>query len=208
MKKNSYSGLFIVFEGLDGSGSAIQATLLSGMLKKEGYRVLLTKEPTNNLVGGLIRAQLTGAWKSSQECLQLLFAADRAHHIKTDIIPALENGKIVIGDRYAMSSIAYGSVDSGAEVNWLENINDEFIIPDITFLIRVSPKICALRLKRSRTEMEMYSQEQKLEKVWNVYEDVAKRYKNVHVIDGERDEMEVIGEIIDITQKKLGLGKK
>ena len=208
MKKNTYSGLFISFEGLDGSGSGIQASLLSGMLRKEGYRVIHTKEPTNNLVGGLIRAQLTGAWKSSQECLQLLFAADRAYHLDSEIVPALQNGKVVVIDRYAFSSISHGSIDSGADVQWLKNINNAFILPDITFIIKVSPKICAMRLKKSRTELELFTQEQKLEKVWRIYDDLARTNKNVYIIDGVRDEMDVIGEIIEITQKKLQEGKK
>ena len=59
----------------------------------------LTKEPTNNLIGGLIRGQLTHNWKSTPECLQLLFAADRAHHLDKEIIPLLEKGIPSLGDR-------------------------------------------------------------------------------------------------------------
>lgn len=203
MKKNTYPGLFIAFEGLDGSGSSIHASLLAGLLSKEGYRLLHTKEPTNNLIGGLIRAQLTGAWKSSQDCLQLLFAADRAHHLDKEIIPALSNGKIVVIDRYAFSNVAYGSVDLDASTKWLKQINEYFIEPDITFVIKVSPKICALRLKKSRYKMELFSQEDKLSKVWKVYEELIAQNKNVFVINGEQDEMNIIGEILDVTQKYL-----
>ena len=205
MSKN-YSGLFIAFEGLDGSGASIQASLLSGVLKKQGYRVKLTKEPTNSLVGGLIKAQLTGEWKTSQECLQLLFAADRAQHLKNCIHPNLNNGKIVITDRYFFSSVAYGSVDLD-NVNWLEQINKVFILPDITFLIKVSPRICAMRLRKTRFEMGMYCQEEKLKQVWAVYDKLAKKYKNVYLIDGERDEMQIMDEIISITNEKLGINK-
>ena len=202
-----YSGLFIAFEGLDGSGASIQASLLSGVLKKQGYRVELTKEPTNNLIGGLIKAQLTGEWKTSQECLQLLFAADRAQHLKNCVQPSLNNGKIVITDRYIFSSVAYGAVDLN-NASWLEKINEVFILPDITFLIKVSPKICAMRLTKTRFEMGMYLQEAKLKKVWEIYDKFAKEYKNVFVIDGERDEMQIMDEIIAITNKKLGIDKK
>lgn len=207
MTKRNYSGLFVAFEGLDGSGSVIQASLLAGVLKKEGYRVCLTKEPTNGLVGGMIRAHLAGQWNTTSECLQLLFAADRADHLKHEIIPGLNNGKIVITDRYIFSSIAYGSVEIG-NTKWLEKINEEFIFPDITFLIKVSPKICAMRLKKSRYDMELFREEQKLKKVWKIYEELAKKYHNIYVIDGEQDEMTMMTEIQDVIQKKLGILKK
>lgn len=207
MKKNNYSGLFIVFEGLDGSGASIQASLLSGILKKEGYRVHLTKEPTHGLVGGLIKAQITGEWLASGDCLQLLFAADRAKHLENEIIPSLENGKIVISDRYVFSSIAYGAVDIKNN-KWLEAINDEFILPDIIFLVKVSPKICAMRLRKSRNEIVLFPQENKLKQVWKIYERLAKKYNNVYLVDGERDEMQIMDEITKITNKKLGIGKK
>lgn len=207
MDKDNYSGMFIAFEGLDGSGAGVQASLLSGVLKKQGYRVSLTKEPTNNLIGGLIKAQLTGEWKTSQECLQLLFAADRAHHLKCCIKPCLDNGKIVITDRYVFSTVAYGSVGVN-NVDWLEKINQVFILPDITFLVKVSPKICAMRLRKKRFELGLYSQEEKLKRVWSVYEKLAKKYKNIYMIDGERDEMQIMDEMLAITNKKLGINKK
>lgn len=207
MKKNTYSGLFIAFEGLDGSGSRIQASLLSGVLKKEGYRVRLTKEPTYGLIGGLIKAQITGEWKADQKCLQLLFAADRAKHLEDEIIPNLENGNIVITDRYVFSTVAYGSVGQ-ENAGWLECVNSEFILPDIVFLVKVSPKICAMRLRKSKKQIVLFPDEAKLKKVWKVYEDLAKRYNNIYVIDGERDEMEIMDEIIKITNKKLGISKR
>jgi dTMP kinase len=207
MKNKNYTGLFIAFEGLDGSGASIQASLLSGMLKKTGYRVELTKEPTHNLIGGLIKAQLTGEWKTSQECLQLLFASDRAQHLQNLIIPSLENGKIVITDRYVLSSIAYGSTNS-SDIKWLRNVNDIFILPDITFLVKVSPKICSMRLRKTKYEMGLYNQEDKLKKVWDIYDKLSKIYKNIYVIDGERDEVEIINEINNILYKKLGINKK
>lgn len=207
MIKNNYPGLFIVFEGLDGSGATVQASLLAGILSKEGYRVYLTKEPTNNLIGGLIKGRLTGEWQTSPECLQLLFAADRAQHLKREIIPHLEAGKVVISDRYVFSSMAYGSLEID-DKEWTGNINARFVLPDLTFVINVRPKICALRLKESRYGLELFKEEQKLSKVWKVYEEIITKYKNIHLVDGERDELEIIQEITEITRKTLGLVKK
>lgn len=205
MIKNTHPGLFIAFEGLDGSGAEMQASLLRGILAKEGYRVLLTKEPTNYLIGGLIRGYLTKEWKTSPESLQLLFAADRCQHLDREVIPNLEAGKVVITDRYAFSSISFGSLD--CDPLWIEKINEKFIIPDITFLVKVRPKICALRMKESHYEMELFKEEQKLIRVWKMYEKLAKKYSNFYIINGERDEMEIIQEIVDVVKKELGIGK-
>lgn len=207
MVKNQYSGLFIALEGLDGSGASVQASLLYGILKREGYRVHLTKEPTDYLIGGLIKGSLTGEWKTNPEALQLLFAADRANHLDKEIIPKLEGGRVVITDRYAFSSIAYGSLEVDDQ-SWIEKVNSRFILPDLTFLLKVRPKICALRLKESRYELELFSEENKLAKVWKAYEELASHYDNIHIIDGEREEMEIIKDITNITRQALQKSKK
>ncbi|MCW1300199.1 MAG: dTMP kinase, partial [Candidatus Parvarchaeota archaeon] len=71
-------GAFIVFEGPDGAGLSTQAELLDKYLRKKGYKVVLTKEPTIGLIGGLIKAALKNEWKTSPLAMQLLFTADRA----------------------------------------------------------------------------------------------------------------------------------
>lgn len=207
MAKNTHSGLFIVFEGLDGSGASNQAALLAGILAQEGYRTYLTREPSNSLIGGLIRGELTKEWQTSSLCLQLLFAADRDQHLTREIIPQLEAGKIVICDRYILSSVAYGSLDTG-DIDWLKNINERFPQPNITFLIKVRPKICALRMKETRFELELYKEETKLAKIWQAYEALAMKDRKIRIIDGERDEMEIIEEITRITKKALGLSSR
>lgn len=208
MIRHEHPGLFIAVEGLDGSGSSIQSTLLAGVLEKEGYRVFLTKEPTTNLIGGLIRAQLAGEWEAaSPETLQILFSSDRAQHLAREILPALESGKIVVADRYAFSSIAYGSIEVG-DVAWLEQLNARFILPDVTFLIHVRPKICAIRLKESHYEVELYDKEKKLTKVWKAYEDLATAYQNCHIIEGERGELEILHEMKEIVHRLLAGGER
>lgn len=202
MVRHEHPGLFIAVEGLDGSGASGHAALLANMLEKEGYRALLTREPTNSLIGGLIRSQLSGEWQADAATLQLLFTADRAHHLTRLILPALAAGKIVVTDRYAFSSIAYGFL--GVPDNeWLSNINARFIQPDLTFLIDVRPKICALRLKERHYEVELYSEEQKLIKVWKTYEELAGRYQRVHRIPGERPELEIMEDLQEITKQAL-----
>lgn len=212
MQKNPYSGKFIVFEGLDGSGSTTQSSKLRDFFNKSPQKFILgrsfahlTKEPTNNIIGGLIRGQLTGDWQTRPECLQLLFAADRAHHLEKEIIPLLKDGMIVISDRYFLSTIAYGASEM-EDKDWLIEINKPFILPDLTFLIKVSPKICIERLKADRFHIELFEKENVLTKVWRNYEDLAKRFENVYIIDGERPIEEVFTEVKNLARSKLNLG--
>jgi len=202
MLPNKNKGLLIAFEGLDGAGCSTQTLLLSALLEKQGLKTQTTKEPTNNLIGGLIRGQLTGEWKASPECLQLLFAADRAHHQKREIIPQLKKGYIVICDRYVFSSIAFGSLNI-QDREWLEDLNKKFILPDFTFILKVPPKICLARLEKVRYSLELYEEVEKMEKIWKVYEQIAKDFPNVYIIDGERKEEKILSETAKIVKKAL-----
>lgn len=204
MRKNPYSGKFIVFEGLDGSGTTTQADLLFKYLKKKGKGVYLTSEPTQYLIGGLIKSQLAGAWKSSAECLQLLFTADRAYHLEKEIIPLLKKGVMVISDRYFLSTLAYGALEI-KDKKWLLDINKKFILPDLTFLFKVRPKICLERIKSDRFSLELFEKEEKIKKVWQNYQEFAKKFKNVYTINGERPISEIAREINQTVTTKLKL---
>jgi dTMP kinase len=171
-------------------------------LEKKGKKVHLTKEPTSYLIGGLIKSQLTHDWKSSPECLQLLFCADRAHHLEKEIIPLLKKGIFVISDRYFFSTIAYGNLEI-EDWEWLKKINEKFLLPDLTFFLKVSPKVCLERIKESRFEVTLFEKEKILEKVWQNYERLAKEFKNIFIIDGERTINEVFLEIRKIIDEKL-----
>ena len=211
MIKNPYQGKFIVFEGLDGSGSTTQASKLREWLNKIGKELVLgrpqahlTKEPTNNIIGGLIRGQLTGDWKTRPECLQLLFAADRSHHLEKEVIPLLKDGATVISDRYFFSTIAFGATEI-ADKEWLAEINKPFLLPDLTFLIKVSPKVCLQRIKGGRFSVELFEKEESLTKVWQNYEELAEKFADVYIIDGEKSIEEIFGEIKSIIHSKLNL---
>jgi dTMP kinase len=198
MIKNPYKGKFIVFDSLDGAGNSTQAKLLADYLNKIGKRTHITKEPTSSLIGGLIKSQLTHDWKSSPECLQLLFCADRAYHLEKEIIPLLKKGINVISDRYFFSTMAYGNLEIN-DLNWLIEINKKFILPDLTFFLKVSPRVCIERIKKDRFEITLFEKEEILRKVWRNYEILAKRFKNVYIINGERPIEEISKEIIKIT---------
>ena len=211
MQKNPYSGKFIAFEGLDGSGSTTQSSKLRNWLNRSQKELVLgrpavhlTKEPTNNIIGGLIRGQLTGDWKTRPECLQLLFSADRAHHLEKEIMPLLKDGVTVITDRYFLSTVAYGAAEI-EDKEWLIEINKPFVLPDLTFLIKVSPKVCLERIKGDRFNIELFEKEEALTHVWRNYEELAKRFKDVYIIDGERPIEEIFEEVKSLVHSKLNL---
>lgn len=201
-------GKFIVFDGLDGSGKTTQAAAIARNLSEPQNKLIfglkgvhLTREPTSNLIGGLIRSQLSHDWRSSPQCLQLLFAADRAYHLEKEILPLLERGVAVVSDRYFFSSFAYGALD--LDMDWLFEINKKFLVPDISFFIDVSPKICIERIKEERFGMTLFEKEKELAHVRVNYLKLAKRFKNMFVIDGEESIDVVTQLIIKILNVKL-----
>ncbi|HNW09342.1 MAG TPA: dTMP kinase [bacterium] len=196
MFKNKYPGKFIAIEGLDGSGASTQTARIADHFKTGKKSFWTTQEPTSSVIGGIIKSSLTGDWKMvNPYSLQLLFAADRANHLTKDIIPRLAKGLTVITDRYFLSSLAYGSLDINDD-DWLYNINSQFILPDLTILLKVSPKVCLTRIKDNRQSLELFEQAEKLQKVWRAYELLSKKYPGIKVIDGEKPEKEVFEEII------------
>lgn len=195
MFKNKYSGKFIAIEGIDGSGTTSQVMRLSEYFHKENIASLFTQEPTNNVIGGVARGCLTGDLKiNSAVGLQLLFAADRANHLEKEIIPALSAGTNVITKRYFLSSVAYGSVEIN-DSDWLWKINDQFILPDLTIVLKISAKARMEKMGHNNLELNLFKDEASIQKVWDNYETIAKKYPNIVIIDGEKPEDEVFEEI-------------
>jgi len=194
--------MFIAFEGLDGSGSTTQSKLLTEKLSKAGHSVLTTKEPTSsNPIGKTIREVLQHQWKAPAEGLQLLFSADRAQHLNDEIKPALNQGKIVITDRYILSTLAFGALE--VDMEWLATLNKPFIQPDLTFLLRLDPKICLERIEKRGGAVELFEQQEKLEKVWENYEAGTKYFKNIHLIEANQSIEAIAEEVFEITSKHL-----
>jgi len=195
MKKNIYPGKFIVFEGIDGSGKSTQTKLLKKYLEEQGFLVTLTKEPTNNSsVSQKIRRILNKEVIAGAKELQELFIQDRKEHLEKVVIPSLKEGKIVISDRYYFSTIVYG--ESGrVSKEWLIEKNKDFLAPDTTIIIDLDPKICIERITANRSSIDLFEKIGKLEKVRDNYKDIAKKFQNIYIIDGNEEIERVHNEI-------------
>jgi dTMP kinase len=204
MYPNPYRGTFIVFEGIDGSGKSTQAELLEDFLKITLHKkVYVTSEPTSSLIGGLIRSQIAGDWKTSNECLQLLFSADRLYHLEKEIIPMLEQGIDVICDRYFFSTVAYGAVTTG-ELDWLLNVNSKILLPDVIFLLKVSSQTDIERIRTNRHGIKLFDRTDFLSKVEENMEKLAQQFGDISVvIDGEQPIEKVAKDLQDIVRTKL-----
>lgn len=156
-----HKGLFITFEGIDGAGNTTQSNLLAQWFEKQGFRVLLTKEPTVDEIGSLIRKKLKSPTISHPAVDALLFAADRVEHVYSIILPALKNGIFVISDRYKESSMAYQSIQ-GLSQKWIRIINKYAIEPDLTIILDVEPEIS---LSRKPILTDRYEKKEFLENV-------------------------------------------
>ena len=191
MIKNPYPGKFIVFEGLDGSGQSTQADLLRDFLIKKGFDVILTKEPTkDSRASREIKKALDEKIKIEPSKLQELFTEDRKEHLEKLIIPALKGNKMVISDRYFFSTFAFGTSD-GLTLDWLIKINDKFLVPDLTIILKVSPENCVERIEKRGSAITLFEKKEKLKKVWQTYQILPNRIKNTYIIDGEKSIEEV-----------------
>ena len=196
-------GKFIVFEGLDGAGQGTQIKLLEKYLQSKNEKVYVTSEPTQNLIGGLIRSLLRHHWSLGNTGIQLLYSADRAHHLEVEIDPIREKGHHVISGRYFFSTIAFGSLNN--DVKWLKAISEKFPNPDMTIFLKVSPKECIRRINSGRPLKEFFEKEKILQKVYKTYLSLVKdkQYKNVYIVDGEQSVEKVAEDIQNIVDKHI-----
>lgn len=177
-------GRFIALEGMDGSGTTSQARALGEALTARGHGVVITCEPSAGSIGTLIRDRLrTTAPPIAPEALALLFAADRLDHVRTEIEPALAEGKIVVCDRYVISSWVYQTLDCDAA--WVRAINARAPWPDLTLVVQVPPSVALERRARRGAQAELFETERLQERVAAGYAAVvAEQHRAVEPVDG------------------------
>ncbi len=161
IRRPSYPGLFVVFEGGEGAGKSTQVSRLAGCLTQQGHDVLVTREPGATPEGARLRALLLDpATTLSPRAEALLYAADRAQHVAKVVLPALERGCVVISDRYVDSSLAYqgaGRELDETEVRELSAWATQGLVPQLTVLLDVDPAVGLARATGAPDRIEQES---------------------------------------------------
>ncbi|MAF79531.1 dTMP kinase [bacterium] len=176
-------GLFIVVEGLDGSGKTTQAELIADELKNRGKETVLTVEPTKTSpVAKRIKDALAKKYKIELEELQKLFSEDRKEHVEKVILPNLKEGKIIVSDRYAFTTFSYGSFGNNLEE--LFTLNENYPLPDLTIFIDVAPEECRKRIGGRGESNQLFDEIEKLKAHREGYKKIFKRFQNIETVDG------------------------
>ena len=151
-------GLFITFEGADGSGKTTQLNNVKAFLEQKGFDVVVTREPGALEIGQKIRnILLHHDGIVADRCEMFLFLADRAQHVETFIKPAIEEGKIVLCDRHVDSTIAYQGYGRGQDIQLLKDLNKMAVnglTPDLTLVFDVSTEVAQERVGSEKDRME------------------------------------------------------
>jgi dTMP kinase len=191
-------GAFIVIEGLDGSGKTTQAKLLAAKLR-QSHHAVYTFEPSQGRIGTFIRnGCLYEDKRLHAEVEALLFAADRVEHVENEIKPALEEGCLVISDRYIYSSLAYQG-SAGISQTWIETLNEYALKPDFAVFIDVSPETVLKRLERRKSVMETLGTQRC---VREIYLKFVKKGELI-AVDGDKPEAEVFEALLAQVSKFL-----
>lgn len=219
MVKNK-KGLFISFESLDGAGKSTHIKLLENNLKARDIPYIVTKEPGGTLIGDKIRQLLLDPENKNMSAMTeiLLYTASRAQHVEEVIIPALDEGKVVICDRYIDSSLAYQGYGLELGESLIKTINEcatHGIFPDITFYLKLSPEDSLRRkLNMSNRGIQLDRIEQRKlnfhTKVYDGFEILSKEYSDRYftinaTLDRETNRQIIFKHFIDKFTKHIGL---
>ena len=179
---------FVVFEGLDGSGTSTQIKLIGEKIPSE--KCFITAEPTENEIGKFLRKMLQAKVKLAPKTAAYLFASDRCEHVygENGILQNCQNGKIVLSDRYLFSSLAYQSPICGKEM--VSKLNQDFPLPKILFFFEIDPKDSLNRVfersKQTGAQTEIYEKLEIQQKTYQAYQNVILDYEK------SQNEMQII----------------
>lgn len=201
-------GKFITVEGTDGSGKSTQIELIKQYLTDKGLDVVLTREPGGTKIGEKIRTIILDNKNEemSDTTEMLLYAAARAQLIHEVISPAIEQGKIVIADRFIDSSYVYQGYGRGMGLELVDSVNKAAIngiLPDLTIFFDISPEI-ALKRRMSKTGADrIEEQDMKFHmRVYNGYKELAKKFpQRIKTVDSNRSIEEILIDVIKLIEK-------
>jgi dTMP kinase len=189
--------MYITLEGIDGSGKSTQILMLAEWLKSSGFSVKIIKEPTDSLVGVLIRKMLrnpSATQANIQRTLALLFAADRTLLIEK-ILKEEENGRIVLSDRSFYSSLAYQEGDE-----WIKQVNKYALEPDLVILLDLETEMA---LKRCEGK-DSFENRDFLDKIRNKYLELADKH-GFMVVNAKNGINKVHADIKKVVSPKIGM---
>ena len=205
---------FIVFEGVEGCGKSFQSKKLYKNLKKKKISTILTREPGGTKSAELIRKLILSDYfrKSKREKFDkytdtLLYLAARNEHVKTKILPALQKKKIVICDRFVDSTIAYQVFGKKVDLKFIKDIHKKILKnlkPNITFILKVSPKSSKERLlkRKSKNRYDNFSQSF-YSKAQNSFIKIAKSKKNYYILNSSNNDNLLEKKIFNIVSRFL-----
>jgi len=187
-------GVFICIEGLDASGKTTHSRRLVRNLRRRGFDAVYTTEPSLGEIGRFVRKHILQRKRRVPSVVEaLLFAVDRVDHVEKEIKPALEEGKIVVSDRYVYSSLAYQGA-AGLDLKWIEEINRLALPPDLAIYLEVPPEVVVKRIRRKKSVMERLETQRRVREVY------MKFVKNGRLvpINGNREKDEVAKDILAV----------
>ena len=195
-------GLFITFEGADGCGKTTQLKLAAEYLKNKGYDVILTREPGAKGLGEKLREILLNYdGIVSDRCESFLFLADRAQHIDTIVVPAVDAGKIVLCDRHIDSTVAYQGYGRGQDIEQINKLNmiaTNNRKPDLTIVFDIDVETSMSRVGSEKDRMESSGTEF-FNKVRHGYLEIAKQEpQRVRVLDSAKSIEEIHESVIKL----------
>jgi dTMP kinase len=202
MKEVIMKGIFITIEGGDGSGKSTQIDLLMSYFNEHGFDVLLTREPGGTPISEKIREVILDSNNMEMANMTevLLYAAARAQHVAEFIKPNIEQGKVVICDRFVDSSVVYQGYARGVGIDAVENINSYAtlgLLPDLTILLDLPPDLGLSRKKNQQAldRLELASDAFHI-KVNDGYRLLAKRHQSRILTVDATNSIETIHQII------------
>lgn len=188
-------GKFIVIEGLDGCGKSTQIRLIKEKLEQSGKKVYLTAEPTDFETGAYLRRILSNSEDKDMYLQSALFLADRLEHIthpEFGINKYINDGYIVLCDRYYFSSFAYQGTAS--DIDWVMQINlgcERILTPDLCIFLDVNPDTCKKRIDEVREKPELYEKDvEKMRQIRGNFLSVLDKLSGTHniaMIDANAD---------------------
>ncbi|KNF09830.1 thymidylate kinase Tmk [Gottschalkia purinilytica] len=201
---------FITLEGPDGSGKSTMTRFLSEYLTQKGYEIVITREPGGTDISEDIRKIILDNKNTNiaYTTEALLYAASRAQHVHEKILPALNEGKIIICDRFVLSSLVYQGIARGLGIEEVKKINDfatQGLEPDLILLFDIDPEV-SLRRKTKKGNADRLEKEDISfhKKVYSGYMNIKDMYyEKIKIVDASKDKHEVFNNIKELVDNLI-----